>query len=387
VTMIDEDVLAEALSDAAEDIDIPEGATGRILAAAQTTRPTTPSSRLRTLHTFVPRGGRGRMILVAAVVILVAGAITLPLVATKSSPSRTVAGGPLLAPSEPSTTVPGLGSTGQAAAGSAGSAAPGTPSIKGATASPAPPSTATAPSSSVPPLPTGSTGQSAKVESKGSVSLTVGDGKLASAMTKLTNLVAGFGGFVASSQAQVGPGDTSNPAAGTIVLQVPQSSFASLLTQVQSVGHATSVTTTSTDVTGQVVDLQARISALQASRQQYLTILSKATTIGDILAVQGQLDSLQTQIEQLQGQLDVLNSETTYGTLTVSLAEAGRSPAPPPQPSTGLGKAWHDGVHGFVAGFDWLVRIAGPTLFVLLCLAVLAVLGRFAWRAARRRML
>jgi Domain of unknown function (DUF4349) len=382
--MIDEDVLAEALSVAAEDIDIPEGATDRILAAAQTTRTTTPASRLRTL---APRSGRGRMILVAAVVILVAGAITLPLVATRSSPSKTIAAGPTRASSVPSTTVPGPGSTGQATAGAGGSVAPGAPSLNGAAGSSAAPSPATAPSPSVPPLPTGSVGQSAKVESKGSVSLTIGDGKLASAMTKLTNLVAGFGGFVASSQAQVGPGDASNPAAGTIVLQVPQSSFASLLTQVQSVGHATSVTSTSTDVTGQVVDLQARISALQASRQQYLTILSKATTIGDILAVQSQLDSLQTQIEQLQGQLDVLNSETTYGTLTVSLAEAGRTPAPPPQPNTGLGKAWHDGVHGFVAGFDWLVRIAGPTLFVLLCLAVLAVLGRFGWRAARRRML
>jgi hypothetical protein len=256
------------------------------------------------------------------------------------------------------------------------------PSANGATGG-----AAATPSSSVPPLPTGSVGQSAKVEAKGSVSLTIGDGKLASAMTKLTTLVAGYGGFVASSQSQLGPGDTSNPSTGTIVLQVPESSFAPLLAQVQTVGHATSVTTTSTDVTGQVVDLQARIAALQASRQQYLTILSKATTIGDILAVQSQLDSLQTQIEQLQGQLDVLNGETTYGTLTVALAEAGQRPISPPPPSTGLGKAWHDGVHGFVAGFDWLVRIAGPTLFVLLCLAALAVVGRFGWRAVRRRML
>jgi hypothetical protein len=327
------------------------------------------------------------MVLVAAVVILVAGGITLPLLATKSSPAKTVAAGPAHGPSVPSTTLPGQGSVGvplpgvSGSTGSAGSAAPLAPSTNGAGGA------AVAPPTTVPPLPTGSVGQSAKVEAKGSVSLTIGDGKLSTAMTKLTTLVAGFGGFVASSQSQLGPGDATNPSTGTIVLQVPESSFDALLAQVQKVGHATSVTTTSTDVTGQVVDLQARISALQASRQQYLTILAKATTIGDILAVQSQLDSLQTQIEQLQGQLDVLNGETTYGTLTVSLAEAGRSPAPPPAPSSGLGKAWHDGIHGFVAGFDWLVRIAGPTLFVLLCLAVLAVLGRFGWRAARRRML
>jgi hypothetical protein len=386
VTMIDEDVLTAALRNAAEEIELPEVAPERILTAAQTASLNTPTSRLRTV---VPGSGRGRMVLVAAVVILVAGGITLPLLATKSSPSKTVAAGPVHAGSPaPSSAAPVPGSTGFGVPGVAGSGALQAPSAAGAAgAGGGAGAVAAPPATSVPPLPTGSVGQSAKVEAKGSVSLTIGDGKLQSALTKLTTLVAGYGGFVASSQAQVGPGSTSNPSSGTIVLQVPESSFASLLAQVQNVGHATSVTTTSTDVTGQVVDLQARITALQASRQQYLSILSKATTIGDILAVQSQLDSLQSQIEQLQGQLDVLNGETTYGTLTVALVEAGQRPIPPPQPSTGLGKAWHDGIHGFVAGFDWLVRIAGPTLFVLLCLAALAVLGRFAWRTVRRRML
>ena len=75
-------------------------------------------------------------------------------------------------------------------------------------------------------------------------------------------------------------------------------------------------------MTGQYVDLQARLAALEASRQQYLTILAKATSIGDILAVQEQLDSIQSQIEQLQGQLQVLTSETSYSTLNVTSTRA-----------------------------------------------------------------
>lgn len=314
------------------------------------------------------------MILVAAALVLVAGGVTLPLLATGSNPPKTVAAGPSPAGSTvPSpTVVPSLGSAGSAAS-----------STNGAASTPAIPSTPV----TVPSLPPGSVGQSAKVEAKGSVSLTIGDGKLDSAMTKLTNLVASSGGFVASSQEQVTPGQSGTPSVGTIVLQVPEPSFTSLLSQVQQVGHATSVATTSTDVTGQYVDLQARITALEASRQQYLTIMTQASSIGDILAVQSQLDSLQTQIEQLQGQLNVLNSETTYGTLTVSLTEAGQRPVPPPPPRSGISSAWHDGVGGFVSGFEWVVRVAGPTLFALLCLAALLVLGRFAWRATRRRML
>ena len=191
-------------------------------------------------------------------------------------------------------------------------------------------------------------------------------------LAKLTALATGVGGFVASTQAQTDGGvSAAAPSSGTIVMQVPQPAFGTVVSQVQRAGHATSVTTSSTDVTGQYVDLQARITALQASRQQYLTIMAQATSIGDILAVQSQLDTIQSQIEQLQGQLSVLDSQTTYGSLTVNLAVAGRRPIVPVQASTGLGKAWDDGIGGFVSGFEWLIRIAGTTLFVLLCLAAL----------------
>jgi hypothetical protein len=370
--MIDEDVLHEALREAAEVIEIPDGATQRILAAAHTPAPQTRPHRPEHV---LPQGKRGRMALIAAAVIVVAGGISFPLLHSTTSTSKTVAAGP------------STGSTLHGSSGSVGSGTNGSGSA-GIAQAPAPASSSAAPASpAAPSLPPGSVGQSAKVVAKGSVNLTIGDGTLQSALATLTNLVAGDGGFVASTQAQIGPGASSNSSSGTVVLQVPQPSFASLLSQVQKVGHASSVTTTSTDVTGQVVDLQARITALQASRQQYLTILSKALTIGDILAVQSQLDSLQTQIEQLQGQLDVLNSETTYGTLTVSLTEAGQRPVAPAPQSMGLIKAWHDGIGGFVSGFEWLVRIAGPTLFALLLLVALVVLGRFGWRAVRRRML
>jgi len=169
---------------------------------------------------------------------------------------------------------------------------------------------------------------------------------------------------------------------------VPEPTFGSMVSQVQRVGHPTSVTTSSTDVTGQYVDLQSRITALQASRQQYLTIMTQANSIGDILAVQSQLETLQSQIEQLQGQLNVLTSQTTYGRLTVTLTEAGHHVTPPPiHLQSGISKAWSAGVGGFVSGVEWLIRIGGTVLFVLLALAVLAWGGRWAWRIGRRQMI
>jgi hypothetical protein len=376
--MINEQVLSDMIRDVAESIELPEGATERILVASRVSPLETQASRPRV---GIPGGSRRRWILAPAVVALVVGGIAVSMWGSSSNPSSTGIAGP----SRAVPTVHGSGSSGSAAPLPLNGGVTQSPTASAGAGSSS--SGTASPSKSVPPLPPGSVGQSAKVESNGSINLTIGDGKLQSVLAKLTDLAVGAGGFVANTQAQVGAGGSVTPSSGTIVLRVPEPSFATIVSQVQQTGHATSVTTTSTDVTGQYVDLQARITALQASRQQYLTIMAQATSIGDILAVQSQLDTLQSQIEQLQGQLSVLNDETTYGTLTVSLVEAGQRPIPPVPARTGLDKAWHDGIGGFVSGFEWLLRIAGTTLFVLLCLAALVVLGRWAWRATRRQML
>ena len=238
-----------------------------------------------------------------------------------------------------------------------------------------------------PTLPSRAVGQSSEVEETGEVDLTVGPGQLGGVLTRLTNLATAQGGFVASTQVEAGGASATPPSSGSITLQVPEAGFGAVVAQVRTFGKVTLLTTKGTDVTGQYVDLQARIAALTASRQQYLTIMTKASSISDILAVQAQLDSLQTQIEQLQGQLQVLTSETTYGTLVVALSEHAGHPAPVHHRPSGIDRAWHGALSGFAAAFDGLIRIAGPALFVLLCVAALAVLGRCAWRETRRRTL
>jgi hypothetical protein len=110
--------------------------------------------------------------------------------------------------------------------------------------------------------------------------------------------------------------------------------------------------------------------------------------VGDVLAVQAQLDTIQQEIEQLQGQLQVLTSETAYSTVTVTVSEG----SPPhyvvstPHQS-GLSKAWHDSVHGFLSGIEGLIRVAGPLLFALLLLGALFLGGRLLWRRYQRHNL
>ena len=220
-----------------------------------------------------------------------------------------------------------------------------------------------------------------KVVSTGTISLSVSSGRIDDSITTLTTLAARQGGFVASSR--VIAGTSGSPARGVITLRVPQRRFSTLVAAVQKVGRTTSVVTNSTDVTSQYVDYESQISALEASRAQYLSIMAKATTIDEILAVQNQLNTIEVELQQLEGQRNVLDNEAAYGTLTIKLNQHSGSM----HVRSGINRAWTQSVSGFVTGFEGLVRALGPALFALLCLIAVWLVGRPAWRASRRRLL
>jgi hypothetical protein len=414
MTMLDDDRLAELFGRAAEAFEVPESGIGEILARAErgpargagTEEPAdtdagadagdgvegaTSPDELDRRRRLVAVAGRHRILSVAAVVLvalIVAGTIGA-IVRPPSSPTTTalrsgnagganggrgaVANGPATTTTLPAGTHAAGGDSFAPSAGAFGS--------QGLAAG----TNAQSQNQKAPALPQGAVGQSAKIEQTGTLDLAVKKGALARTMAGLTNIAGSVGGFVANSQSQNGTG--GGPAYGTITMDVPVNDFAAVLKAAERYGKTSNLSTSATDVTGQYVDLQARLTALEDSRQQYLTILAKATSIGDILSVQEQLDGIQQQIEQLQGQLQLLTSQTSYSKVTVTVNEGTPPPPPGPLPGSGLVRAWHDSVGGFVAGVEGVVRLAGPFLFALLCLALVAVGGRVLWRRYQRHRL
>jgi hypothetical protein len=363
--MIDEEELSAAIRGVADEFEISADAKNRILSEA---RQGEPEQRRIPVPEYLRHQSRGRQFLSIAAVFIVLAAISIPLFRGEISPTKSkvaVSGSGFLRP----VTLSGTGLVLKSPASAPLKSATGQLGVTVHSTSASPRSAATL---------------SPKIESTGSVNLTVKKGQVDSSLTKLGGLATGDGGFVLSTQANARSHGTGSFSSGTIVLEVPQHVFTKFVSQVQRVGHATSILTSSSDVTSQYVNLQARISALDASRQQYLAIMARATSISGILAVQNQLDAIESQIEQYQGQLNVLNHATTFGTLTVALSQSG-APTHVTHHRSGLSKAWHDGVGGFVAGFEWLIRLAGPVLFAALFLGFLLVAGRWTRRAVRRR--
>ncbi|MGD0691436.1 MAG: DUF4349 domain-containing protein [Acidimicrobiales bacterium] len=375
MTTFDEEMMRRALQEAADDFVIADGAIGRILDEARDTASRDDGPRIRA---FIQRNGRGRSTVFAAAACVALLAVAVPLfnsegpakpVNALGAEKKYVHGVALPASSNSEfTSIQGTGSAGTVATtGSSFTPTSGHDTLSVTTG------VDVAKESSL------------RVEEVGTIHLTVGGKHFQSTLSQLTDFATTDGGFVASTQSHMGTKATHSYSTGSIILQVPEHNFTMLVDQVRHAGVATSVQTSATDVTGQYVDLRARIAASEVSRAQYLKIMTRTNSIGGILAVQDQLNSIQSQIEQMQAQLNLLNTETTYATLTVAVSESGHQTTTPTTKRTGVDKAWHDSLHGFAAGVEWLIRIAGPLLFALLLLTVLLVLGRWTWRATERR--
>jgi hypothetical protein len=356
LTDLDE-VLADRLTEAAATFEPPPGAVARILAGTGPTITPAPTPQRR-VRLRLPRRPA---LAVGVAAVIVVGAVTGLGALVASSPrspnGAVAAGGVRSAPKVP----PPRG------------ALPAVPTPLAA-AGLVPPSRAlgsvAAPS------------DSADIVETGTVALTVRRSAVTTTITQVETIAKEFGGYVSASNSQeAGP----NPS-GTVTFRVPVGNFEPAVAQIRRLGRVSTASLSAQDVTGQVVDLGAQISALQATRSTYLAILTRATTIGQVIAVQQQINSVQEQIQELQGQRKLLLDESAMSSVTVSVNTT--TPVPPPQPGreNGFVRAFRSAAGSFVRGVEDIVAALGPILLVLLVVALIALAGWWGWRTVRRQL-
>jgi hypothetical protein len=189
------------------------------------------------------------------------------------------------------------------------------------------------------------------------------------------------GGTQASSSKASATTMTQGPiTGGSITVRIPSARLDLSVRRFSALGKVTQLSTSSSDVTSQYVDLRARLLHYQAVERRLLSFLARTTTIGEALTVQDRIDQAQLTVEQLTGQIKAISETIDYGTLTVNLTEK-RAPA------------HHHHVAGFVHAFTHSLRLIGEgavasfaALAALLPFTVLlAVLAVIAWLIRRRR--
>jgi PKD repeat protein len=110
---------------------------------------------------------------------------------------------------------------------------------------------------------------------------------------------------------------------GYVSIRIPAQYFSNAMDTIAQLAVEVSARSTSAqDVTEQYVDLTARLSNLETTREQLLAIMAEAKEIADILAIQMQLTNIGEQIEQIKGQMQYLEQTSSTSLITVNLEQA-----------------------------------------------------------------
>lgn len=158
----------------------------------------------------------------------------------------------------------------------------------------------------------------AKIVRTGTIDLQVTD--VPNALTAARNGIRAMGGYIGASQTE----STGDSPTANVTYRIPVDRWEDALDLLRGLtgdgGKVVSENTNAVEVTGAVVDLEARIKNLRASELALQGISSRATRISDVLEVEGQLTNVRGQIEELSAQLKQLNDQASYATLTASFA-------------------------------------------------------------------
>jgi len=191
-----------------------------------------------------------------------------------------------------------------------------------------------------------------------------------------------LGGYVGDSQFAT---DSADRPTATVVLRIPAERYDEALDALRPLAIKVVLERSQeSDVTSQVVDLNARIVNLRASEAALQKLMDRAAKVSEILEVQRELTSTREQIEQLTAQKQLLEKQAALATLTVTFQTT-------PQPVAEVAKSWDPGadVENALAQLVDIAQGVGRSIIwlaiVVLPLAIAGgVLFAVAWLIARR---
>lgn len=191
-------------------------------------------------------------------------------------------------------------------------------------------------------------------------------------------LAKAAGGDVASEERSGGEGGRS----ATLRLRVPPEDFDQLVTDIGKLGKVLTTKTETEDVTGQVADIEGRIEAAQDSARQIRKLVSRATAITDIVALEREYQARDAEIQSMSAQLASLKDRAGRSTVTVTLAEPASDVVDDDDREfTGFTGGLKSGWNAFVTAVTVLLTVLGA----ILPFAAVALVGLAIWLPIRRR--
>ena len=147
---------------------------------------------------------------------------------------------------------------------------------------------------------------------------------------QVTGVAVDSGGYIVSAKTWVQDGYKY----ATINMGVPSDQFEAVQRQLRTLAIEVLIDTSSgQDVSDEYVDLQSRLTNLEATRARIREFLDKATKVEEALQVNAQLSEIEGEIEQVKGRMQYLKDRAAYSTLLVNIEQQRPTPTPYPTPT------------------------------------------------------
>ena len=104
-------------------------------------------------------------------------------------------------------------------------------------------------------------------------------------------------------------------------VRVPVENYRTFLAAVGEAGSVLDLSETAENITSSYIDVQARLSALEAQRERLNALADQAETTADLLEIESQLSDVQYQLENYTRQLKNMDQQVSYSTVDIRLSE------------------------------------------------------------------
>lgn len=169
------------------------------------------------------------------------------------------------------------------------------------------------------------------------------------------------GEFVESSQIH----DTAPQLTAYLTLRVANERLSAVMDALRGLGEVVREQTEASDVTAQVVDIEARLRNERRVEQELVELLDKRqdAPLEDVLKVSQSLSEVRERIEKLEGQRQGIGRQVALATVVVSI----RAKDAPPPPSPGLaGQLWSDMSDAWRGGVSFLIDTLAMLVRILI---------------------
>ena len=199
------------------------------------------------------------------------------------------------------------------------------------------------------------------------------------ARTALDSALQAAGGYLESSSEY---SDAGSSRSVSLTFRVPEENYQSFLDAVAEAGNVTYKSQQADDVTAQYIDVETRLSNLQAQYDRLQELQAQADNLSDLLQIESSILDVQTQIESWQSQMDWYKNQVQECTVYINLNEVQTYTPTEEGFVSRIGTAFAEGWSNFVRGVQQLaVSLASAWPVVVI---VAAIAGVVFWKKHRR---